>query len=376
MKIGTIIKKYRREQNITQEQLAEYLNVTAQAISRWETGVALPDITQVPALANIFNITADELLGVDIAARDSRIDEILEKITQTELTGRVNEALAIMRAAVKEYPNSHRLQYMLMHCIYNEKNHSTTDEEWEAHKANLREVISIGEKLLTECTDDELRHKVIWCMCISYPTLGEHDKAKAIAEKMPNSWISKESLLAYVCEGAEKHMYLRNKIIFDMQSMLECMAQLQFAHKDDIDVFSIDERIAILRKTLTILNIMFEDNNFGFYILHQTEINRHLAGHYTEKGEHQTALQHLLAAARHAITYDTRTEPANVYTCLLFKGDEVGSAGTVTPHNQSYILLEQVKKFSQFDALRGEVGFLEIVAELEKYAKADKNSPA
>ena len=66
MNIGTVIKKLRQERGMVQEQVAEYLNVSTQAVSRWETGSALPDITQVPALANLFNCSADILLGVDV----------------------------------------------------------------------------------------------------------------------------------------------------------------------------------------------------------------------------------------------------------------------------------------------------------------------
>ena len=59
------IKKLRKEKDMTQEQLAEYMGVSPQAVSRWETGTTCPDIFALPALAELFGFTVDGLLGVD-----------------------------------------------------------------------------------------------------------------------------------------------------------------------------------------------------------------------------------------------------------------------------------------------------------------------
>ena len=62
--IGQIIKRLRKEHNLTQEELAEQLNVSAPAVSKWENGTSLPDITQVVPLANLFGVPTDVLFGV------------------------------------------------------------------------------------------------------------------------------------------------------------------------------------------------------------------------------------------------------------------------------------------------------------------------
>ena len=59
LKIGDKIKSLRKAQDITQEKLAAYLNISYQAISKWENGTALPDITLVPQIANFFGVSAD-----------------------------------------------------------------------------------------------------------------------------------------------------------------------------------------------------------------------------------------------------------------------------------------------------------------------------
>jgi transcriptional regulator with XRE-family HTH domain len=64
MTFGQRLKKLRREHDMTQERLADYLGVTPQAVSRWETDAVMPDITLLPAFANLFHVTTDYLLGV------------------------------------------------------------------------------------------------------------------------------------------------------------------------------------------------------------------------------------------------------------------------------------------------------------------------
>ena len=63
MDIGTSIKKLRIKNNLTQHQLAEYLNVSMQTVSRWETSATYPDIFMLPILSKRFNVTVDYLLN-------------------------------------------------------------------------------------------------------------------------------------------------------------------------------------------------------------------------------------------------------------------------------------------------------------------------
>ena len=60
--LGSRITEYRKKCNMTQEQLAEYMEVSPQAVSKWENDISCPDISALPKLADIFHITVDELL--------------------------------------------------------------------------------------------------------------------------------------------------------------------------------------------------------------------------------------------------------------------------------------------------------------------------
>ena len=64
MNIGEKIYQLRREHGMTQEMLAEQLVISAQAISKWERGIANPDIVMIPRIAKLFSVSTDELLGI------------------------------------------------------------------------------------------------------------------------------------------------------------------------------------------------------------------------------------------------------------------------------------------------------------------------
>ena len=62
IKIGNFITKCRKEKKLTQEQLAEKMNVSVNAVSKWERGLNMPDISNMPELCNILEITINKLL--------------------------------------------------------------------------------------------------------------------------------------------------------------------------------------------------------------------------------------------------------------------------------------------------------------------------
>ncbi len=68
-----IFKALRKDKQLTQEQIAEILGVSPQAISRWENATSYPDITQLPNIAVYFETTVDDLLGVKKAVKKQKI---------------------------------------------------------------------------------------------------------------------------------------------------------------------------------------------------------------------------------------------------------------------------------------------------------------
>ena len=118
IKIGAIIKKLRAENHITQETLASAMGVTPQAVSRWEAEGGYPDLELLPALADFFAVSTDELLGYKLSEREETLANIKKEIERLDEVGSVEERVAFARNAFARYPNDYEIRDMLAVCLY------------------------------------------------------------------------------------------------------------------------------------------------------------------------------------------------------------------------------------------------------------------
>ena len=77
LNFGENIRKLRIEHGLTQEKLADFLGVSFQAVSKWERGVAMPDIGMLPDISAYFGVTIDELFSISDDTRMERIQNML-----------------------------------------------------------------------------------------------------------------------------------------------------------------------------------------------------------------------------------------------------------------------------------------------------------
>lgn len=135
------LKKYRIQKNLTQEDVAEYLGITAQSVSKWERGESYPDITFLPALANIFEMSVDLLIGMDtIRAEETRFN-IHKKAVWYQRSGDYDMAEKTYRDALLIYPNKPGMILGLASTLALKGN---TDEAIELMERGL--PLSINEK--------------------------------------------------------------------------------------------------------------------------------------------------------------------------------------------------------------------------------------
>lgn len=111
MDFAKTLKELRQNANITQEQLANQLSLSPQAISRWETGTAMPDISYLPKIAYYFGVSVDCLLGVDCSSFDQKINKICKEAFFHEANTKKGyyEKLEIYRRGIRMHPNSWKL---------------------------------------------------------------------------------------------------------------------------------------------------------------------------------------------------------------------------------------------------------------------------
>lgn len=84
---GSMVSALRREQGMTQLELAEKMGVTDKAVSKWERDLSFPDVSSIPKLAGIFGVSVDELMQVKAAAGNGASSKRINKIIDLALKG-------------------------------------------------------------------------------------------------------------------------------------------------------------------------------------------------------------------------------------------------------------------------------------------------
>lgn len=172
MTLNESIRALRRERNMTQEQLAEAMNVSAAAVSKWENGQSIPDIAVLTALADFFEVSLDALVGYTM--QPCRRSEAVERIGRLSRQKRYQEAIAEAKEALRRYPNHFGVLYAAgrMYGFY-----GLEHREQEA----LRTAISLMERamaLISQNTDPTLRVENLWTnMGMYYTGLEEREQA-------------------------------------------------------------------------------------------------------------------------------------------------------------------------------------------------------
>ena len=194
--MGQIIRRLRKERNLTQEELAEQLNITYQAVSRWENGTGMPDISQIVPLSNVFGVTTDVLFGKDgtngkeavesfIRATEKKICNPPESISSFEWEKECTEDVQKM---IEVYPNNYELlAYSLGHICglldeyrYSDEMKDKTEEiqKWE------NEFIRQANVILNHCTDSRYLNEANKWMAVLYQEMGNYVKMLEYAKKI------------------------------------------------------------------------------------------------------------------------------------------------------------------------------------------------
>ena len=251
LNLGIKIRELRRRDRRTQENLADALGVTAQAISRWESGTTYPDMEMIPAIANYFHISIDELFGYH-DEREEKIKTILENATKTltkqgftmypgSLSNDVEECIGMLRSASEEFPNEPKILLKLAQALhmwgwnkYQAKGYLSDssgiiedDIEYNSKNIYWQEAIRVYEKLLKSNPSSEDREIAIRQITPLYCRMGEYEKAKALANDQNAIVICKEVLLPLATVGEEKARYQGERI-------MALLSNLRFAISESV----------------------------------------------------------------------------------------------------------------------------------------------
>ena len=283
MTFGQTIKTLRREANMTQENLAELLSISPQAISRWETDVAMPDISLLPPLANLFNVTTDYLLGMETYQKDLRKAEFDKAYHKYWEHDDKEKNYQIALRAVAEYPGNMEYVEWLASAEYYVAILILDNSEY----ARLLESSAKHYKIVLDNTkDSKLYNKALHGIVLSLSCNQKKEEAKEYA-LLAEDEKKRDELLCWCLEGEEKKKHCQHLANTKLHDFL---FQLKFG-QNSIEVYDAVEKM---------LSIMFPDGNFQYYhnTLQYNSISK--AFHFCRIQQYDSALKELKKAKYHA----------------------------------------------------------------------------
>ncbi len=305
--IGQKIKELRRKNDMTQEKLADFLGVTYQSVSKWETGITMPDLSLIVPLARLLHVSTDELLGMASAEKDER--KAYFDAEYFEFWKKDHEKdLEIARRAVEEYPGDYRYLHWLasdeFYVGYSVDNIGTDTE-----KELLSNAVKHYEIVLENCMDTDLRNHAIAGLVYIYVALHKPDEAKKYAEMYPEApEFYRDVLLVYCLQGEERDQLIKKRIKKAMQMLVGALSDS-------------DAEIEAMDAEETMIKAIISDGNYQHFNISLSMIYESRAKIAMENGDVDEAERALLTALHHAKEYDKmREEGVETYTCPILCG--------------------------------------------------------
>ncbi|MBE5786285.1 MAG: helix-turn-helix domain-containing protein [Clostridiales bacterium] len=172
------LKKYRMMKNYTQEEVASLLGLTPQSVSKWERGECYPDITLLPALANILDTSIDLLIGMDAIRAQEKRQNIHKMASVFQHDGEYSAAEKVYRDALLLYPNDPGMILGLAGVL--------------ALADQTKESIALIERGLPLSANKKQKATMRAALCFLYLKCGRDDKANALASELPHTRESRE----------------------------------------------------------------------------------------------------------------------------------------------------------------------------------------
>ena len=158
--IGNRIKELRRKNDLTQEKLADLLGVTYKAVSKWECGVTVPDLSLIVPMARVLGVSTDTILGMQSLESDERKlyfdSEYFEHWKKED-----HEAdYLIAKQAVAEYPNEYKYLYWLGSVeYYISYNFADQNEFLEMMDRSIKHSLLVYENCTDQCHQRQRQYR-------------------------------------------------------------------------------------------------------------------------------------------------------------------------------------------------------------------------
>lgn len=243
MNIGNRIKVLRKARGLTQEQLASAIGISFQAVSKWETNIAYPDITLAPVLANFFGVSMDELFDFNLTEKEKEIKEIVDKSYEYRECD-PKKSREILEEGLKKYPENDILLNNLLYVIIDPD-----------------ETISIASKLVERTLDNEVKYDALRFLAYAYKKKGDLTSAENAIEQIPEIYFTKLTEIAYLLDGEPKFNAAEKQKWISFENLIQMMWKLAECYEAKGDYA---EAILESEKALELLAIL-NHPNFSIY---------------------------------------------------------------------------------------------------------------
>ncbi len=368
MTIGTTIRQLRQEKDITQEQLADALGITSRAVSQWECDRTAPDISQLPALANFFDVTTDYLLGVDIEHKEEEIEKILKHIQKFQELGDQESTANYLREKLKLFPNEPKLLTHLASALQSIYFYQGKADTEKLKKEKSDEIIALCERALKyyKPTEDNSYPKQL--LICQYEYMKDKEKAKEIIMSLPYISCTRDMLEADVLEGKEALKRRQSALLNSFTQMIHVLFW-KICHDDS---YSYEQKIEILKADNTLIDLITGGKpNVLHWALSVNAVTMALC--FSQLGDDEKALNMLEAAYYHADSFETRPDGEKYASCWLSELDDkreyTGKTSTDTAYDSIYrIISDNESNFCE--VLNGNERFERLMKKLkEKISK-------
>lgn len=231
IKLGEKIRTLRKQRNISQEVLSQYLGVSFQAVSKWETNTAMPDITLIPAIASFFGVSTDELFDFNLMEIEKNVERICNEAYHYR-DSEPEKAEKILRDGLKKYPGNDILLNNLLYTIRSPERNG--------------EVIDICKSLMESTRSDEVKYDACRILAEVYKETGEYALAKETLEHIPEIYFTKLQLCALLLEGDDTYEAAHKQKNLSAEHLLQMLVRLAdyYTEKDEEEKARVELTVA------------------------------------------------------------------------------------------------------------------------------------
>ena len=184
--LGEKIRSLRKAKNISQEILAQYLGVTFQAVSKWENGDTMPDVTMIPAIASFFDVSTDELFDFNRLDTERKVQQAGWDIADWR-NDDPEKAEKAYRDLLKQYPGNEIILANLLYVL----------QKLERNE----ELIDLCKYAIESGKLEDIRYDAARIMAEAYKTIGEYSLCKNAIELIPEFFFTHLEEKALLLEG-------------------------------------------------------------------------------------------------------------------------------------------------------------------------------